>query len=357
MRRRCACRTCSRRCARRGPGDRSRWSSRKQWPLRAGAPDRRARPLRRCPRRCAPISRPWCRASGPPRSRRMHTDAAPLPEGERLYNARLAVPHYQRIFDGWARAAAAVRASARCELDVAYGPHKMERLDLFVPPGPPRGTLMYIHGGYWRSLDKSDASHVAPPFTAAGYAVAVVNYALCPDVDVQTIVAQVRRAARWLETHRAKWDAPADRLFACGHSAGGHLAAMLLATEPAIAAAVCVSALYDLRPLLQVPSVMQATGFTQRSVLALSPALLEPLTSAPLLTALGDDENPGFHMQLDAIRKSWGRIHAGHVACPDLDHFTILEALTQPGGAIAVAALRLMESFDTTTCAPFSSSS
>lgn len=281
----------------------------------------------------------------------MATDATPLPEGERLYNARLAIPHYQRIFDGWARASAAVRDSAPCRLDIAYGPHAMERLDLFLPAGRPRGTLMYIHGGYWRSLDKSDASHVAPPFTAAGYAVAVVNYALCPAVDVETIVAQVRRAAAWLAVHHAEWDAPADRLFACGHSAGGHLAAMLLATEPCVAAAVCVSALYDLRPLLQVPSVVEATGFTPRSVPALSPALLKPLTAAPLLTALGDDENPGFHAQFDAIRESWRSVHAGHVACPGLDHFTILDALTRPDGAIATAALRLMQSFDTTTSA------
>lgn len=279
----------------------------------------------------------------------MRTDPTPQPEGERLYNARLAIPHYQRIFDDWARASAAVRASAPCKLDIAYGPHAMEKFDLFLPQGRPRGTLMYIHGGYWRSLDKSHASIVAPPFTAAGYAVAVVNYALCPAVDVETIVAQVRRAARWLSTHHAEWDAPVGRLFACGHSAGGHLAAMLLATEPAIAAAVCVSALYDLRPLLQVPSVVQATGFTTHSVSALSPALLKPLTGAPLLTALGDDENPGFHTQLDTIREKWGHVHAGHVACPGLDHFTILNALTQPDGAIATAALRLMQTFDPTT--------
>lgn len=279
----------------------------------------------------------------------MTTDASPLPEGERLYNARLAIPHYQRIFDGWAHASAAVRASAACRLDIAYGPHAMEKLDLFLPQGRPRGTLMYIHGGYWRSLDKSDASIVAPPFTSAGYAVAVVNYALCPAVDVETIVAQVRRAVRWLARHHAEWNAPAGRLFACGHSAGGHLAAMLLATEPAVAAAVCVSALYDLRPLLHVTSVVEATGFTPRSVPALSPALLKPLTGAPLLTALGDDENPGFHAQYEAIRESWRHVHAGHVPCPGLDHFTILDALTQPGGAIATAALRLMHTFDTTT--------
>jgi len=270
----------------------------------------------------------------------------PPTDGERRYNARLAVPHYQDIFDGWARASAAVRERARARLDIAYGSHAAERLDLFLPEGRPRGTLMYIHGGYWRSLDKSDASLVAPPFTAAGYAVAVVNYALCPAVSVEAIVAQVRSAATWLATHHVQWDAPAGRLFACGHSAGGHLAAMLLATEPAVRAAVCISALYDLRPLLHVPSVMEATRFTPRSAAALSPALLRPVSAAPLLTALGSEENAGFHEQCGIIQRQWHHVHAGHIDCPGHDHFSILDALTQADGAIATAALCLMRSFD-----------
>jgi arylformamidase len=92
--------------------------------------------------------------------------------------------------------------------------------------------------------------------------------------------------------------------------------------------------------------VVEATRLTSLNVPALSPALRQPLTTAPLLTALGDNENQGFHTQFDAIRESWRHVHAGHVTCPGLDHFTILEALTQPDGAIALAALRLMQSFD-----------
>lgn len=281
-----------------------------------------------------------------------------LAQGERDYNARLAVANYQDIFARWARDSAALRAAVPCQLDLSYGTGPMETLDLFLPAGRPRGTLMYIHGGYWRSLDKSDASIVAPPFTAAGYAVAVVNYALCPAVSVDTIVGQVRKAAAWLHGHSADWGAPPGSLFACGHSAGGHLAAMLLATDwpaqqaglPAttIAGAICVSALYDLRPLLQVPSVLEATHFTPGSAAALSPVLHRPPTNAPLLTALGLDENPGFHDQLQAISQSWRAVHADHVACAGRDHFTVLDELTHSEGAIAQAALRLMQSIDAT---------
>lgn len=287
----------------------------------------------------------------------MHADDA-LAEGERHYNARLAVANYSDIFARWARDSAALRAAEPCRLDLPYGTQAMETLDLFLPAGRPRGTLMYIHGGYWRSLDKSDASIVAPSFTAVGYAVAVVNYALCPAVSVETIVGQVRRAAAWLHGHSADWGASPERLFACGHSAGGHLAAMLLATDwpalqpglPArtIAGAICVSALYDLRPLLQVPSVLEATRFTPESAAALSPALYSPATDAPLLTALGLDENSGFYEQLQAISRSWHGVHAGHVACAGRDHFTILDELTHSEGAIFKAALRLMQSQDAT---------
>ncbi len=287
----------------------------------------------------------------------MHADDAPV-AGERHYNARLAVANYRDIFARWARDSAALRAAVPCRLDLPYGAQAMETLDLLLPAGRPRGTLMYIHGGYWRSLDKSDASIVAPPFTAAGYAVAVVNYALCPAVSVETIVGQVRRATAWLHSHSADWCAPPERLFACGHSAGGHLAAMLLATDwptlqaglPAqtLAGAVCVSALYDLRPLLQVPSVLEATQFTPESAAALSPALRSPPTNAPLLTALGLDENPGFHEQLKAISRSWRGVHADHVACAGRDHFTILDKLTHSDGVIAMAALRLMQSLEAT---------
>ena len=285
----------------------------------------------------------------------MHDDRT-LAEGERCYNARLSVPHYRDIFARWARDSAAVRAAAPGRFDLPYGPHAAETLDLFLPAGRPRGTLMYVHGGYWRSLDKSDASIVAPPFTAAGYAVAIINYALCPAVTVETIVDQVQRAAAWLHAHSADWGAPPERLFACGHSAGGHLAAMLLATDwpdlfpglPAktIAGAVCVSALYDLRPLLQVPSVQEVTRLTPQRALSLSPALRTPTTGAPLLTALGLDENPGFHEQLRVVSVAWRQSHVEHVACAGRNHFTILDELTHGAGAIATAALRLMQSLD-----------
>ncbi len=283
--------------------------------------------------------------------------------GEAAYNARAAVPGYRDIFGRWARDSLAVREQVelrgRGRFDVAYGGRVSETLDLFLPEHSPLGTLMYIHGGYWSSLDKTDASLVAPAFNEAGYAVAVVNYALCPRVRIEFIVAQMRAAAAWLYARSPDWGADSDRLFVSGHSAGAHLAACLLGTDwpreqpglPAnmVAGAVCVSGLYDLRPLLDVPSVMRMTRLTPEGAERVSPALWRPSSGSRLLTGLGMDENPGFQEQTAIIAQSWSRRHVGNVLCADHDHFTILDELTRRDGKIFQAALQFMSSCDRPT--------
>lgn len=269
-------------------------------------------------------------------------------DGERRYNARLAVPHHQQIFGRWARESAICRRTLKGHLDARYGSSDMEALDLFLPARPARGTLMYVHGGYWRSLDKSDASLVAPAFVAAGYAVAVVNYGLCPAVTIAQIVDQVAAAASWVLRHSLEWGA--QRMFAAGHSAGAQLCAMLLsATDrdecaPEIAGAICISGLYDLRPLLRVPSVFDSTHLTEADAIALSPALHRPRAGAHVLTAIGSSENDGFHEQLHALQVRWPTALAGHVDCVGHDHFSILDELFDVSGAICSAALEYMES-------------
>ena len=104
---------------------------------------------------------------------------------ERGYNNRAAVPDHARWFTRYAQLSAAACARHPPKLDLRYGPGPKETLDLFLPPGPAAATFMFIHGGYWRALDKSDHSFVAPSFTADGAMVVVVNHALCPAVTVE----------------------------------------------------------------------------------------------------------------------------------------------------------------------------
>src|SRR6478736_4673111 len=143
---------------------------------------------------------------------------------ERGYNNRAAVPDHPYWLDQFATRSRAAVASLSPLRDLRYGSGPKETLDLFVPAAPARGTLLFLHGGYWRALDKSDHSFVAPAFVAEGYAVAVANYDLCPGVSIATIVEQCRRALVWLLGNGAALGADTERIVVGGASAGGHLA-------------------------------------------------------------------------------------------------------------------------------------
>src|SRR4051812_16629997 len=95
------------------------------------------------------------------------------------------IPNYDQYFIDWLTQSAAARQQFPCYLDLPYGPGEKEKLDLFPAPNSTR-LLIFLHGGYWYSMDKQDYSCIAPAFVNAGISVAVPNYALCPDVTMPT---------------------------------------------------------------------------------------------------------------------------------------------------------------------------
>ncbi len=150
---------------------------------------------------------------------------------ERGYNNRAAVPDHLEWFARFDQWSAAARERYRPLRDLRYGPGPLETLDLFLPAGTPRGTFVFIHGGYWRALDKDDVAFVAAPFVEQGIAVANVNYDLCPAVSIAAIVDECRRAVAWTAREGPKHGAAAEDVVVGGHSAGGHLAAMMNVTD------------------------------------------------------------------------------------------------------------------------------
>ena len=151
-----------------------------------------------------------------------------------MYNNRALVPEQSAHCSQWAQTSADARARLQCTIDIAYGDGLNETLDIFPANKPNAPVVVFIHGGYWRSLDKADHSFVAPPLHDMGACVVVVNYALCPGtaeapVTIPDIAQQMVKALAWTWHHIAQHGGNPKEVTVAGHSAGGHLAAMLLA--------------------------------------------------------------------------------------------------------------------------------
>lgn len=272
---------------------------------------------------------------------------------ERRYNNRAAVPEYAQHFDRWTRLSKSARDELDSDLDIAYGDHPMEKVDIFRAEGRSKALLMFIHGGYWRSLDKRDHSFVATEFVKHGVTVAMPNYALCPSVSIEEIVRQMLRATSWLYRTGSRYGAFGNSLYVAGHSAGGHLAAMMLAAQwpeysselppKIVEGALSISGLYDLTPMLNVPSVNGDVRLTEESAIKCSPAFMPPATDAPLYVAVGGREIEGFHQQHAEIKQRWAGVIAEDVPCPRDNHFSILESFANPDSELFRAAMRMMK--------------
>eukprot|EP01042_Synura_sphagnicola_P011937 gene11937-15211_t len=132
------------------------------------------------------------------------TQLAAQPEDcEAGYNLKAAFPDFPQVLQVWQNATAAIRPTLLSDADIAYGSAPLQGFDFYRADGSQRPLLIFIHGGYWRSLDKSDHSFIAPPFTQAGFCVVVVNYALCPGtpdapVTIPHIARQMEKALGWV---------------------------------------------------------------------------------------------------------------------------------------------------------------
>ena len=240
-----------------------------------------------------------------------------------------------------------------CHLDLRYGDAPGETLDLFPSRRGDGSCMMFIHGGYWRSLDKKDFSFLAPTFVAGGISLAVVNYDLCPKVSMEEIVRQMLRASRWLWLHAEDHGMDQDRLYAGGHSAGGHLTAMLMCAQwPSFdrrlpkdlwKGGLAISGIYDLRPLVDIDWLNADLRLDEASALKLSPAFLPPATRAPLMTCVGGDESSEFIRQNALLGGRWKSAFAGDIAMPGTNHFSVVDGLADPANPLYRGTRKLMK--------------
>ena len=258
------------------------------------------------------------------------------------YNNRARVPENPVIMAAWANDAAAYRA-ARAPRKIAYGPGPRNTIDYFGVGGQ-GPVVVFIHGGYWQALDGSSFSHCARGLNAHGIDVAVPTYDLCPQVTVETIIDEMRAAAREL----AKFGRP---LVVSGHSAGGHLAACLLATDwqaadaslprDLVNSAYAISGLFDLMPLVGT-SINKTMGLDNLAAKLASPLFWKAPTHGSLDAVVGETESAEYHRQSRDMTAAWAAtgVPTRYGIIAGANHFTAIAPLADPASPMV---LRLKE--------------
>jgi arylformamidase len=258
---------------------------------------------------------------------------------EAEYNNRARIPAYRDIIARWQATSAIDRAAATAELDQPYGAGERQRYDLFHAADPAAPLVVYIHGGYWQMGGRQDTAFVARALTAAGVAVAVPSYSLCPAVSVMQIVDELRGCLAVL------WARTGKRPVVVGHSAGGHLVAAMLATDwaarpdvPAdlVRAGCAISGVFELAPLIPT-TINAATRLDAAAAAAASPlGWPPPPAGCALVAVVGGDETGEFHRQSRALTERWGRagVATEYLAIAGANHFTIVDELTRPDSAM-----------------------
>ncbi len=270
------------------------------------------------------------------------------------YNARAAIPDHPYIFTRWMKESAEVRRTRAAVFDLAYGDASGERLDFFPTNCSNAPLLVFIHGGWWRSLDKSDFSFIAPTYTRAGFNVALTNYTLAPDASITEIVQQQLRAIAWLYRNAEKYDFDRQRIVVAGHSAGAHLAAMMMAAlwpvfgadlpQQLVKGGILMSGIYDLEPVQHAEFVNVDLKLGPDNVAYLSPSLMPQAHAAPFVTACGALESEEFRRQTDLLAQNWKGGHRLDVPLPGINHLTICDAFATPGHPLCEASIDLLSS-------------
>ena len=271
---------------------------------------------------------------------------------EAEYNNRARVPEHPEIFARWMREAENYRAAAleagHAQLGLSYGDTPRQFIDLFLPAAGETAPLaIFVHGGYWRSLDPSIFSQTARGLNGRGIAVAVAGYDLCPNVTIAGIIEQIRRACAFL------WQRYGRRMLMYGHSAGGHLTAAMVATDwpalypkaPAdlIPAGYSISGVFDLSPLIGV-TMNQDLRLDAEEARKVSPVFWPVAPGRVFDAVVGGLESNEFKRQSQIIAQGWrGKAQTRYEEVAGMNHFTVIDALADPQSAMTARVAELAQ--------------
>lgn len=235
------------------------------------------------------------------------------------------------------------RLTNSAKIGFKYGPDARHRLDYFSTRNVGAPLVVFLHGGFWSALDESSFSFPAPAFNAAGINFASVTYRLAPDANLTEIVADAERALRWLCSEAQQLGFDPKRIIVAGHSAGAHLAAMLIVSEPALKGALLLSGVYDLEPV-RLSYVNSTVHMDAEEAMANSPSLRQPNAGCAVHIVVGFNETNEFKRQSALLFESWrGHLSSCTSSIYDgLNHFDILFDLADPSSKLFGEALKLV---------------
>lgn len=268
------------------------------------------------------------------------------------YDPTQSVSDFTRYIDSYIKDSALVRQELKCHLDISFGPSLAEYLDIF-PAGTYSPTVVFIHGGYWHRFTSKEFSFVAKGLVSAGVTVVVINYALCPKVTLDEIVRQSRASIAWLYRNAKNFGSDPERIYVSGHSAGGHLVAMLMITDwkhdyglPSnlIKGGCAISGLFDLTPF-PYTWLQPSLQLTRDVVIRNSPIFHISKCTAPLIITHGSDESLEFERQSQAFLAAWkaNGLKGKYFSLPSKNHFNAIDGFLSRNSLLCKAILRQID--------------
>ncbi len=258
------------------------------------------------------------------------------------YDNRARVPNFQEFVDFYTSESARAREQLAGHVDVPYGPTAEETLDVFLPADGGRRAPVHVffHGGYWRAFQAKDFDFVAFPLVAAGAVCVVVNYALMPGVTMGELLRQCRAGLAWVRDNIADHGGDPRQVYISGHSAGGHITAMMLADDPAdvakdIRGAVAISGIFDMEPI-RLCYLNETLALGENDVRAYSPLQHLPAVRPALEVVYGEFETDEFARQAASYAEAVTAVGLSCRARPiaGVEHMGVVKAMADPDSEI-----------------------